>query len=254
MSEMSYVTFREKAYKVKRNSLILRNKGITSIDEIVGLQNLQYLVHLDLSNNNITEIEGLQNLTNLVHLDLSGNYITEIKGLENLRRLRILKLSRNQITEIKGLDTLKDLLSLFLDNNQISELKGLENIHKLNALYLANNYITDIKGIEHLRNLKRFDIGARARAAIPKEQIQRVQKAGTFTKDQRYFEKRGLLILGIYFTVVAVSDFIITSLIVSGFQMGLQAYWPMFGVLFLVLMIGIPILYCIAKEYSYYGW
>lgn len=246
MSEMSFVTVKGKTFKVKKNTLSLRKKRINNIDEIIGLNTLPFLTNIDLSNNNITEIKGFENLPNLVFLDLSGNNINQIKGLENLRRLRILKLSRNAIREITGLDSLNDLMTLFLAHNQITEIKGLENLHKLNAIYLNGNYISEVKGVEHLRNLKRLDIGKAGK--IPHEQIKKVQKKGVFTKDQRYYETRAFRILIWLLIASFVSDLIVSALIVAAAQWGIQAYWPMFGILLIPFLIGVPIIYCIIKE------
>lgn len=272
MSEMSLVTFRGRAYRVKKNILILRNKGINSIDEIEGLQNLPYLASLDLSNNNIREIKALENLPSLVTLNLSRNGITEIKGLENLSNLNSLDLSINGITEIKGLDTLKklrflnlsfnniaeikglynitELMVLNLEGNTIREIKGLENVHKLNALYLGNNLITKVKGIEHLRNLKRFDIGRVSK--VPRDQMKQVQRAGIQTKDQRYFEKRTQWQIIGYFIAVIITDLILSASLVAGFQLSADALLPAFGVWFFPCMILVPFLYCFGKAYSGY--
>ena len=265
---MSFVNIRDKTYNVKKNTLNLRNKRITSLDEISGLNNLSYLAQLDLSNNNITEIKGLdnfpnlihldlsnnaiidikglQNLPNLVFLDLSGNNITQITGLENLKRLRILKLNRNVIREITGLDSLKDLMTLFLEQNQINEITGLDNIHKLNAIYLKGNYISEIKGVEHLRNLKRLDLGKRGK--ILREQIREVQKKGVFTKDQRYYESRAFRIFISLLIASIVCDLILSAIIVAGLQWEIQAFGSLFGTLLIPFLIGVPIIYCIVKE------
>ena len=272
MSEMSLVNFRGRAYRVKKNILTLRNKGINSIDEIEGLQNIPYLASLDLSNNNIREIKALENLPGLVSLNLSGNGITEIKGLANLSNLSSLDLSRNGITEIKGLDTLKklrflnlninniaeikgldnlpDLMVLNLEKNTIREIKGLENVRKLNALYLTNNFITEVKGIQHLRNLKRFDIGRVPK--VPRDQMKQVQRAGIQTKDQRYFEKRTQWQIFGYFIAVIITDLILSASLVAGFQMSADALLPAFGLLFFPCMILVPFLYCFGKAYSGY--
>ena len=272
MNKMSLVTFRGRAYRIKKNVLILRNKGINSIDEIEGLQNIPYLASLDLSNNNIREIKALENLPGLVTLNLSGNGITEIKGLENLSNLSSLDLSRNGITEIKGLDALKklrflnlnfnniaevkgldnlsELMVLNLEKNTIREIKGLENVRKLNALYLANNFITEVKGIQHLRNLKRFDIGRVSR--VPRNQMKQVQRAGIQTKDQHYFEKRiGWQIFG-YFIAVIITDLILSASLVAGFQLGADVLLPAFGLWFFPCMILLPFLYCAGKAYGGY--
>ncbi|MFX1530513.1 MAG: leucine-rich repeat domain-containing protein [Promethearchaeota archaeon] len=272
MSEMSFVIFRGRAYRIKKNILVLRNKGINSIDEIEGLQNMPYLASLDLSNNNIreikslgslqglvtlnlsgntiTEIKGLENLTNINSLDLSRNGITEIKGLDTLKRLRFLNLSFNNITEIKGLNNLTELMVLNLERNSIKEITGLENVRKLNALYLANNFITEVRGIQHLRNLKRFDLGRVSR--VPRDQMKRVQRAGIITKEQRYFEKRAAWQIFGYFIAVIITDLILSASLVAGFKLGVDALLPAFGLWFFPCMILVPFLYCFGKAYSGY--
>ena len=91
---MDFVTIKDKTYKVKKGTLSLKSKGITSISEIKGLESFPALKQLDLSNNNISEISGLDHMENLFNLNLSNNKITEIKGLENLKNLRFLRLSK----------------------------------------------------------------------------------------------------------------------------------------------------------------
>ena len=250
MSKMSFVTLRDKQYKVKKNTLSLINRGIESIDEIVGLENLPNLVNLNLSNNNISEINGLENLSNLFDLDLSGNAITEIKGLDNQGKLRFLKLNKNKISEIKGLDSLTDLMVLNLESNLIGEIKGLDNLSKINALYLANNNITEVKNIEHLRNLKRFDLGTTTK--ISREQVKQVQKAGIHTEDQRYWQKKTMWKIIGFFIAVAIGDLILSVSIVVGAQWDAGAFLPLYGGLFFPCMILGPFLYCAARAYSGY--
>lgn len=272
MSKMSFVTLRGKQYKVKKSILSLINRGIESIDEIVGLESLPNIISLNLSNNNITEIRGLEDLPNLVNLNLSNNNITEIKGLENLSnlfdldlsgnaiteikglgyqgKLRFLKLNKNKISEIKGLDSLTDLMVLNLERNLIGEIKGLDNLSKINALYLANNNITEVKNIEHLRNLKRFDLGTTAK--ISREQVKQVQKAGIHTEDQRYWQKKTMWKIIGFFIAVAIGDLILSVSIVVGAQWDAGAFLPLYGGLFFPCMILGPFLYCAARAYSGY--
>jgi hypothetical protein len=247
MSQLQFVNFRGKSYRIRRNSLILRNKGITDIGEIEGLNNLPFLGVLDLSDNNITEIRGLQNLTNLAHLNFSNNNISEIKGIDNLSNLIYLDLSKNNISEIKGLENLRRLITLNLEGNSIREMKGLENLHRLNALYLSRNNITEVKGIEHLRSLKRLDLGKKTQ--LRHQKAQALKSRGVLLKEQHYFTKKYIWYLIGYFLLVIFVDLLISLAIVSGFELGGDAYLPMFGTLFVPCLILAPFLYAFARAY-----
>jgi len=247
---LSIITFRDKTYNVKKGALILRNKGINSISEIEGLENLHALKSLNLSDNNISEISGLDHLENLYNLNLSNNKISEIKGLENLRNLRFLKLSNNSIQEIKGIDSLKSLMTLHLNGNQIEEIKGLDTLRSLNALYLSGNNITEVKGIENLHNLKRFDIGATSK--LSKEQVQKLKKGGIHTKDQDYFGKRFLKRFMWYCIGIGIASIIFSiayNVIIKAPPIN---FWPTLGVSYGLLFIFSPVLYCVGKAYSGY--
>ncbi len=245
---MQYVIFRNRNYNVKKNKLSLVNKGIIDISEIEGLEYLNDLKELDLSNNNITEIKNLENLSNLLYLNLSNNLITEIKGLENQKMLRYLWLSGNQIREITGLNALTNLMTLYLNNNDIEEIKGLDNLYKLNALYLEGNKIIDVSGIGHLKNLKRFDLGRKS--ALPKEKAKVLKESGVHIEEQHYFGKKRILKIVGYFIAVAIVDFIISAAICVGFELPVISFLPTFGILFLPCTILLPILYVIGRAYA----
>lgn len=119
------VEYNDKIFKVisKKGgpSLDLSDQGIKDINEILGLDSLTNLKHLNLNNNIITEIKGLANLRNLETLSLKNNNISEIKGLENLNLLKILLLSTNNISEIKGLGSLVLLKRIELSENPVRD-------------------------------------------------------------------------------------------------------------------------------------
>ncbi|MFX1344988.1 MAG: leucine-rich repeat domain-containing protein [Promethearchaeota archaeon] len=97
------VEYNGKKYEVyigKESSLVilnLSNKNIKAITDIKGLEALENLEKLLLSNNQIEIIEGLENLINLKELYLANNQITEIKGLQNLKNLTYLNLYKNPV-------------------------------------------------------------------------------------------------------------------------------------------------------------
>ncbi len=92
---LDHVTVRGERHYVIDGRLDLRQKEITDIKKIEGLELLINLQELVLSGNQIKEIKGLDKLTNLRKLDLDGNQIREIKGLEN--RINLQYVSRTII-------------------------------------------------------------------------------------------------------------------------------------------------------------
>ena len=92
---------------------------------------LEKVTFLDFSFNQhqLTDVKGLENLNQLWQLHLSNNQLTDVQGLEKLTQLRLLDLSRNQLTDVKGLEKLTQLETLYLEDNpdltktQIDELQ-----------------------------------------------------------------------------------------------------------------------------------
>ena len=69
--------------------LAFANPHPTTIENLVGIQNVPNLTVLDLSNNAITDITPLSSLKNLTELLLTGNSITNISALSGLTSLTI---------------------------------------------------------------------------------------------------------------------------------------------------------------------
>jgi len=153
-----YVIINGIKYFAHDNTLILRDLGITDIDEIEGLERLTNLEKLDLSNNQIKVIKRLDSLVNLRTLSMRVNQIEKIQGLEKLTLLHDLNLYFNKITEITGLETLELLGRLNLGNNKLTEIKGLESLKYLEELYLYMNHISEITGLDTLTNLQVLNI------------------------------------------------------------------------------------------------
>lgn len=136
----------------------LSNNQIT---DITPLKNLTNLTTLGLSANQIIDITPLKNQTNLSDLYLFENQIIDITPLENLTNLTILNLGCNQITDIVPLKNLTNLTYLELTENQITDISPLKNLIKLNGLYLESNQITDYSPTKsYYKNLtwKDFDL------------------------------------------------------------------------------------------------
>ena len=73
-------------YEVKGTPFGWKN-NIKSISSIIGLNNLQNLKKIDLSNNQIEDVKELFDLENLTHLILTNNKISDIENLEYIKKL-----------------------------------------------------------------------------------------------------------------------------------------------------------------------
>ena len=136
--------------------LTLKDFGLTSINQIDGIQFLKRLKSLDLSWNNIKKVEGLETLVELEDLILGdgdylmGNEISKIEGLDTLTKLKYLDLSFNHIKRIEGLEHLENLEDLYLTHNQITEIEGLESLKNLREIDLLENPVDDTMDIQAL--------------------------------------------------------------------------------------------------------
>ena len=147
------------SFTKNKTILNLHGKSITEITSIYGLDKIEGLTELDLSDNKIVKIEGLGKHINLTRLNLSKNEIKRITGLDKLINLESLDFSKNQITSIEGLDTLTRLEHLSLGDNLISKLEGLKSQKNLKSLDLRNNLeIEVLQGLERLLNLERLNL------------------------------------------------------------------------------------------------
>ena len=86
---------------------------------------MERLIALHATSENITNLTGLENATNLTELRLADNNITDISPLAGLTKLRQLWLDDNSITDISALAGLTNLSELRLMNNSISDISPL---------------------------------------------------------------------------------------------------------------------------------
>ena len=131
--------------------LNLSKKKLESIPETIN--ELTYLMKLDLQNNKITKIENLDKLVNLTELNLGENKIEKIEGLENLIELKDLNLAINKLSKIEGLKNLIKLTRLSFSSNQITKIEGLEGLSSLEFLSFVINKITKLEGLDDLESL-----------------------------------------------------------------------------------------------------
>lgn len=132
------------------------------------LDEMQQLLELDLSYNNLQNVQGkfFAGLKYLTDLRLNNNDIRhlETRCFQNLTRLKRLILSNNKISFVKrqhfdGISN--DLLEINLHNNTVSSLDGdvFAPILNLNVLVLSKNWLLDIPAALYvLANLRDLDL------------------------------------------------------------------------------------------------
>ena len=134
-------------------SLSIVEKELDDIGEDLG--NFCHLRDINLSNNKFRHIRPLENMNYLVRVDCSKNEIRELdifKSIEKLQYLQILNLSNNKIKELPDLN-LGALKELNLETNMIDnagEFKGLPCLRKLN---LKQNKLKDCTGLANCPEL-----------------------------------------------------------------------------------------------------
>jgi len=144
------------------NTLILEGLLIHEIPN--NIQNLDSLVHLSFSDNQLENIPvELGNLPSLEFLFLSNNQLYELpEQIGNLNNLKFLHLPGNQLTELPAsISNLSNLQSLNVDNNLIISMPpNIIYLNSLQYLYIANNEIyqlpTDIGLLSELEILSAY--------------------------------------------------------------------------------------------------
>jgi len=118
----------------------------TAIFDLEGLQFLQNLEYLALSNNMITDITPITGMQNLTELRLSGNLIVDIttdNPLASLVNLEYVDLSENDIRNSYAFATLSNLSFLSLAYNDICDVQSLVDLADSGALDVGDVLILD---------------------------------------------------------------------------------------------------------------
>jgi hypothetical protein len=96
-------------------------------------RDVEEITYLDAKGRGITRIEGLEYLKNLEYLDLGQNNLVNISPLTTLTNIRELALHENSISDISPLAALTGLEVLYLNNNSITDISPLVSNHGINS-------------------------------------------------------------------------------------------------------------------------
>ncbi len=138
------------------NSLRILDLSENLVEDLSFIEELESLTTIVLRDNRIENIDFSFNFPNLWHLNLAENEIGDIGALSGLYSLTSLNLNYNRINDISALESLTNLSTLHLWENEITNIDSLENLTNLEVLFLISNHIVDISVLANLTNLERL--------------------------------------------------------------------------------------------------
>ncbi|CAL6009409.1 Conserved_hypothetical protein [Hexamita inflata] len=167
---------------------------------IYGIEQMQQLKLLNLSDNCLTDISSLQGLHNLEYLSLEDNQVADISPISELNKLVVLIMTYKKVNptderaslnfelmptnlnvlvvkwyylrSLQGIHKLYKLQYLNLSFNQLRDIKQLQYLVSLNNLNISNNDLVFIKPLCNLRQLLHLDVSDNS---IPNCQITQIK-------------------------------------------------------------------------------
>jgi len=184
----------QQTIKIKDNTLRREVDRVMKIES----KSLKEITHLDLSFLGIESLEGIEVVENLNSLTLSNNLLTDISPITALNQLTLLDIQNNRVSDLSPLNQLTELEVLLIRNNPIESIEVIENLfgglrttdflvdvtfedpeferviretlgiekdllsyydlQKLRTLDLSSVDVNNISGIEHALNLEQLII------------------------------------------------------------------------------------------------
>ncbi|CAL6009441.1 Conserved_hypothetical protein [Hexamita inflata] len=153
------IRFNRVNYKI--TALVVKSCNLQSI---YGIEQMQQLKFLNLSDNRLTDISSLQGLHNLEYLNLEDNQVADISPISELNKLVVLILKYNKVNPTDDRASLNfelmptNLNVLVVKWYYLKSLQGIQKLDKLQYLKLTCNQLRDIKQLQYLVSLKTLDL------------------------------------------------------------------------------------------------
>ena len=112
-------------------------KKITTLEPLLGLQNVETLV---LTGNAISDVSVLAGLPKLKELHLTSNRVRDISPLSVCQALRKLEIQGNPVENFAVLQTLPSLESLSISRNQLPALDQCKSLPSLRGLWIHEDF------------------------------------------------------------------------------------------------------------------
>lgn len=135
-----YCTVGINKYSIEKTKALKLNDRTQ--DEVENISQLENLIYLDLSGDDISDLSFLSNLKSLKGLNITGINVTDLSPLANLTDLCYLELgSIAQITDITPIATIDNLRDLTIRNISSADLSPLADLTSLIALTIIDENV-----------------------------------------------------------------------------------------------------------------
>lgn len=145
------------------DQLTLRSCGLTSITELTGALDLEYL---DLSDNTLRNITPLSGMTHLKELYLSENALTDLTAISGLTELEILNVNYNSLYAVEPICNLHNLKELYISHNKLYSLGNIQKLSSLTHFSATHNGLNDVRNLAGCTQLVELDISNNSIADI----------------------------------------------------------------------------------------
>lgn len=138
--------------------LIAHNGGFTTIDDLSGLGQLDFI---DLSGNRLKSVSGIEGNKRLKTLMLASNHLTDLTPILRRDSIQVLKVSENPLPSLDWLHYAafaKNLVLLVATGNRLISLDGVLSLSSIRTLVLSHNEIEDIDPLTKLTSLKKLSL------------------------------------------------------------------------------------------------
>ncbi len=148
-------------------ALVSLDVSQNAIRDLTPLTNLSKLQRASLQNNAIEDLTPLSNLKELNYLDVSFNLLTTITPAFNCTTLTTFKAANNTIDNLVGIDKLTALEVLDLSSNKLEDISAVASCGTLQSLNVSNNTISDITALSSMNNLTELNFSKNSVAELP---------------------------------------------------------------------------------------
>lgn len=135
------------------------------IKDVTPLKLLKFVLKLNLARNEINSIKPLMpaegeepTFPYLLHLDVSANQLTSLPVLSTMPALRTASFAKNAITTAEEFTGHPTLETLDISENQIPKLAGVAAMPLLTKLNASSNELEDINGLAELPALEELNL------------------------------------------------------------------------------------------------
>ncbi len=148
-------SFDELGAHMALNDGVLKNGGLSSLDDLAQLKNLK-TVRIALQD--LTDISALSGLRSLETVDLRHNPLEDISPLATLPALKLLSLFETHVSDLSALSGCKMLENVDIGKTWVTSFQALDGLISIRELYMRETPLQTLAGIEAFGNLKVIEL------------------------------------------------------------------------------------------------